>query len=179
MTLHRLLGWQRGSSSRFKYNATNRLPYDVVVVDETSMVSLTLMARLLEAVRPDARLLLVGDPDQLTSVDAGAVLADLVARPVEVSGNPALTQLVGDDITATGSEEALSADEQDRLRGGIIQLSRGRRFDGTIASLARQFEREIPLRFCVSCAAVIQPSPSIRPRMLTHCAPTSLRVQRW
>ena len=44
MTLHRLLGWQRGSSSRFKYNATNRLPYDVVVVDETSMVSLTLMA---------------------------------------------------------------------------------------------------------------------------------------
>jgi exodeoxyribonuclease V alpha subunit len=45
------------------------------------MVSLTMMARLLEAVRPDARLLLVGDPDQLTSVDAGAVLADLVARP--------------------------------------------------------------------------------------------------
>jgi exodeoxyribonuclease V alpha subunit len=48
------------------------------VVDETSMVSLTMMARLLEAVRPDARLILVGDPDQLASVEAGAVLADLV-----------------------------------------------------------------------------------------------------
>jgi exodeoxyribonuclease V alpha subunit len=54
------------------------LPHDVVVVDEASMVSLTLMARLLEALRPDSRLLLVGDPDQLASVEAGAVLADLV-----------------------------------------------------------------------------------------------------
>jgi len=50
----------------------------VIVVDETSMVSLTLMARLLEALRPDSRLLLVGDPDQLASVEAGAVLADMV-----------------------------------------------------------------------------------------------------
>jgi len=49
------------------------------VVDETSVVSLTMMARLLEAIRPDARLVLVGDPDQLASVEAGAVLADLVA----------------------------------------------------------------------------------------------------
>jgi exodeoxyribonuclease V alpha subunit len=50
----------------------------VSVVDETSMVSLTMMARLLEAVRPDARLVLVGDAEQLASVEAGAVLADLV-----------------------------------------------------------------------------------------------------
>ncbi|HYR16296.1 MAG TPA: exodeoxyribonuclease V subunit alpha, partial [Mycobacterium sp.] len=50
----------------------------VIVVDEASMVSLTMMARLLEAVRPHTRLLLVGDPDQLASVEAGAVLADLV-----------------------------------------------------------------------------------------------------
>ncbi|WP_033709353.1 AAA family ATPase, partial [Mycobacterium avium] len=49
-----------------------------IVVDETSMVSLTMMARLAEAVRPDTRLILVGDPDQLASVEAGAVLADLV-----------------------------------------------------------------------------------------------------
>ena len=77
-TLHRLLGWRPGSSTRFRHDRSNRLPHDVVVVDETSMVSLTLMARLLEAVRPDARLVLVGDPDQLASVEAGAVLADLV-----------------------------------------------------------------------------------------------------
>lgn len=84
-TLHSLLGSRPGNSARFKHNRGNRLPHDVIVVDETSMVSLTLMARLLEAVRPTARLILVGDPDQLASVEAGAVLADLVdglaARP--------------------------------------------------------------------------------------------------
>lgn len=77
-TLHRLLGARPDTSSRFRHHRDNRLPHDVIVVDETSMVSLTMMARLVEAVRPDARLLLVGDPDQLASVDAGAVLADLV-----------------------------------------------------------------------------------------------------
>jgi exodeoxyribonuclease V alpha subunit len=78
ITLHRLLGSRPDSSSRFRHHRGNRLPHDVIVVDETSMVSLTMMARLLEAVRPEARLLLVGDADQLASVEAGAVLADLV-----------------------------------------------------------------------------------------------------
>ena len=77
-TLHRLLGWQPGSHSRFRHDRGNRLPHDVVIVDETSMVSLSLMARLVEAVRPRARLVLVGDPGQLTSVEAGAVLGDIV-----------------------------------------------------------------------------------------------------
>ncbi|MGV0852640.1 exodeoxyribonuclease V subunit alpha [Mycolicibacterium phlei] len=77
-TLHRLLGSLPDTSARFRHHRGNRLPHDVIVVDETSMVSLTMMARLLEAVRPDARLVLVGDPDQLASVEAGAVLADLV-----------------------------------------------------------------------------------------------------
>ncbi|MDQ1630364.1 MAG: exodeoxyribonuclease alpha subunit, partial [Frankiaceae bacterium] len=67
-TVHRLLGWRPDRRGRFRHDRTNRLPFDVVVVDETSMVSLTLMSRLLEAVRPDARLVLVGDPDQLASV---------------------------------------------------------------------------------------------------------------
>ncbi|KZS56798.1 exodeoxyribonuclease V subunit alpha [Mycobacterium ostraviense] len=78
VTLHRLLGSRPDTSSRFRHDRGNRLPHDVIVVDETSMVSLTLMARLLEAVRPGARLILVGDADQLASVEAGAVLADLV-----------------------------------------------------------------------------------------------------
>lgn len=77
-TLHRLLGARPDTSTRFRHHRGNRLPHDVIVVDETSMVSLTMMARLLEAVRPDARLILVGDSDQLASVEAGAVLADLV-----------------------------------------------------------------------------------------------------
>ncbi len=78
MTLHRLLGSRPDTSSRFRHHRDNRLPHDVIVVDETSMVSLTMMARLLEAVRPESRLILVGDPNQLASIEAGAVLADLV-----------------------------------------------------------------------------------------------------
>ncbi|KIQ15183.1 exodeoxyribonuclease V subunit alpha [Rhodococcus sp. MEB064] len=141
MTLHRLLGWQPGSRSRFRYDAYNRLPYDVVVIDETSMVSSTLMSRLLEAVRADTRVILVGDPDQLTSVDAGAVLADLVARPVSGTVSAVVSDLVGSDIdsvpaAADSLERALSEREIRRLAGGIVRLSRGRRFGGAIADLA-------------------------------------------
>ena len=81
-TLHRLLGWRPGTHSRFAHDRGNRLPHDVVIVDETSMVSLSLMARLIEAVRPEARLVLVGDPGQLTSIEAGVVLADIVGPGV-------------------------------------------------------------------------------------------------
>lgn len=80
-TLHRLLGWRPDSRSRFRHGRENRLPHDVVIVDETSMVSLSMMASLVAAVRPGSRLVLVGDPGQLTSVEAGAVLGDVVAAP--------------------------------------------------------------------------------------------------
>ncbi len=105
-TLHRLLGPRHDTSSRFRHHRLNRLPHDVIVVDETSMVSLTMMARLVEAVRPDARLLLVGDPDQLASVEAGAVLADLV--------------------------EGLSA----RANSPVAKLVRSHRFGASIGALA-------------------------------------------
>jgi len=118
-TLHRLLGSRPDTSSRFRHNRDNRLPHDVIVVDETSMVSLTMMARLLEAVRPDSRLLLVGDPNQLASVEAGAVLADLVeglAAANPGAGSPIATLLTphrfGESIGAlaeairTGDAEA-------------------------------------------------------------------------
>jgi exodeoxyribonuclease V alpha subunit len=137
-TLHRLLGWRPGSSTRFRHDAQDRLPYDVVVLDESSMVSLTMMARLLEALRPTTRLVLVGDPDQLTSVDAGAVLGDLVARPVASPADPALAALAGPDLSAAGDpqESALSPGERTRLSAGVVRLSRGRRFGGVIAALA-------------------------------------------
>jgi exodeoxyribonuclease V alpha subunit len=85
-TLHRLLGWRPGSHSRFRHGRGNRLPHDVVIVDETSMVSLSLMARLVEAVRAEARLILVGDPGQLTSIEAGAVLGDIVGPDASAAG---------------------------------------------------------------------------------------------
>lgn len=75
-TIHRLLGAAAGG--RFRHDVTNPLPHDAVIVDETSMVPLWLMVRLVEAVRDDARLILVGDPDQLAAIEVGAVLADII-----------------------------------------------------------------------------------------------------
>jgi len=78
-TIHRLLGTQWRNRGRFKHNRQNFLPYDVVVIDEVSMVSLGLMARLLEALSPATRLVLVGDGEQLKSVENGAVLPEIAA----------------------------------------------------------------------------------------------------
>ena len=78
-TIHRLLGWSPGNRGRFAHHAQNFLPYDVVIIDEVSMVSLPLMARLLEALAPTTKLVLVGDPQQLKSVEAGAVLPDIAS----------------------------------------------------------------------------------------------------
>ena len=117
VTLHRLLGWLPSSRGRFRHHADNRLPYDVVVVDEMSMVSLTLMARLLEAVRPDARLVLVGDPDQLSSVEAGAVLADI-------------TGALADPAPGTASP--------------VVRLQRTWRYGGAIEDLARAVRASDP-----------------------------------
>ena len=115
-TLHRLLGYRPDNRSRFRHHRHNRLPHDVVVVDETSMVSLSLMAKLVEAVRTDARLVLVGDPDQLASVEAGAVLGDIVG--------PA-------------ADESVSSP----LKDGIVVLRRVYRFGGAIAALAAAIQR--------------------------------------
>lgn len=85
-TIHKLLG-ARPRTSEMEHDAHNPVPFDAVVVDETSMVSLEMMTALLEAVAPTTRLVMLGDPHQLRSVEAGAVLADieraddLVTRP--------------------------------------------------------------------------------------------------
>ena len=124
-TLHRLLGRRSDSQTRFRHDHNNRLPYDVVVVDETSMVSLTLMARLVEAVRPDARLILVGDPNQLASVEAGAVFGDLVHADRMVE--PEFDARLGGIGPVGGHEPVVN---------GVVQLDRIWRFGGSIAALA-------------------------------------------
>ncbi len=126
-TLHRLLGWVPGSRSRFRHDANNQLPHDVVIVDEMSMVSLTMMARLLDAVRPSARLILVGDPDQLSSVEAGAVLADIARAP----GQPDAEL----DAALDGLGLQGGADQQ-RPVHRVVQLRHTWRFGGAIATLA-------------------------------------------
>jgi exodeoxyribonuclease V alpha subunit len=103
-TIHRLLGARPGSAVRFRHDANRRLAHDVVIVDEASMVSLSLMARLIEALRADARLVLVGDPAQLASIEAGAVLGDIVgAAP---AGGPVVV-----------------LDRVHRYRGGLARLA--------------------------------------------------------
>ena len=134
-TLHRLLGWKPGTHSRFRHDRGNRLPYDVVIVDETSMVSLSLMARLTEAVRREARLILVGDPGQLTSIEAGAVLGDIVGPAAERPRmSPAVRAAVEE---ATGSTVEGSAPAADVPVGdGIVVLRTVHRFGGGIERLA-------------------------------------------
>ncbi len=136
-TLHRLLGWRRGTSSRFRHDRDNHLPFDVVVVDESSMVSLTLMARLIEALGPATRLVLVGDPDQLASVEAGAVLGDLVDQddigPVTAAFRSRLARAT-DGVPVAERADGTGAG----LREAVVALRTVHRFDagGPIAELA-------------------------------------------
>lgn len=119
LTLHRLLGWRADNATRFRHDRANRLKYDVVVVDESSMVELTMMGRLLEALRPESRLVLVGDPRQLTSVGAGAVLSDLVAGYAGRADSPvaALTENFRSEQDIKALAEALrDGDADDVLR---------------------------------------------------------------
>lgn len=82
-TIHRLLGFEvRGDKLQFKYNRNNTLPCDVVIVDELSMVDVSVMYSLLSALENGTRLVLVGDKDQLPSVGAGNVLADIIRSGV-------------------------------------------------------------------------------------------------
>ncbi len=135
-TVHRLLRPRPDNTTRFRYHRRNRLPHDLVIVDETSMMSLWLMARLLEAVRPDAHVVLVGDPEQLASVEAGAVLGDIVGP---ASSGLQMGQASGAELAAaTGVElavERLSPDGP-AVGDGIVVLRTNHRFAGALADLA-------------------------------------------
>jgi len=135
-TVHRLLGFNPGNRTRFRHDRLNRLPHDVVVLDETSMVSLSLMARMLEAVRNDAQLLLVGDPEQLASVEAGAVLGDIVGpAALGPAMLPAARQELADvtGLTVPATEGTKAA----AFGKGIVVLRNVHRHGKAIAALAR------------------------------------------
>lgn len=86
-TIHGLLGNKRGERTRFAHEKERPLTHDLIIVDETSMVPLQLMARLLDALGPHSRLLFVGDDAQLESVESGSVLRDLVAASASLKGS--------------------------------------------------------------------------------------------
>lgn len=118
-TIHRLLGWAWGRS-RFRHDGSNRLPHDIVIVDEMSMVSLPLAARLLAALRDDATLVIVGDPFQLESIEAGTVLADIVGPAAD---RPAADTAIAGKVTVLDrvyrfEEDGSIADFADAVRRG-------------------------------------------------------------
>ncbi len=78
-TLHRLLGYQP-STENFSHNATNKLPYDLIILDESTMIDLPLMVHFFRALANNTKVILLGDKDQLASVGAGSVFADLILR---------------------------------------------------------------------------------------------------
>ena len=124
-TLHRLLG-VIPDSPRFRHHADNPLPYDVIVVDEASMIDLPLMTKLVEAIAPGTRLVLLGDPDQLPSVEAGDVLSAILraagdGQRTAALDAEALRPLLG-DLPAEAVETKPAA-----FAGARVQLQRGYR----------------------------------------------------
>ena len=137
-TLHRLLRL-RSDSTRAGVDRERPLRADVVVVDEASMVDLALMAKLVRAVRSDARLVLLGDKDQLASVEAGAVLADLCGDA------PGFSASFAGAVSAVGGQPVPvgRAGGDSPLRDAVVVLRESRRFhaDSGIARLAAAVNR--------------------------------------
>ncbi|MFT3897538.1 MAG: exodeoxyribonuclease V subunit alpha [Thermomonas sp.] len=119
-TLHRLLG-TIPDVPRFRHDADNPLPFDIVVVDEASMVDLPLMCKLTEAVADGAQLVLLGDADQLPSVEAGDVLAAILAA---AGSGDALAQADVDALRPLLGETPVDAGSNG-LRGHRVHLQRG------------------------------------------------------
>jgi len=126
-TIHRMLRVIPGAPG-FYYNAENKLPADVVVVDEASMVDLALLAKLVEAVPDKARFILVGDKDQLASVEAGSVLGDICNRGniPEYSVN-----LLKRPVDGSKPEEVAEVTGKQVLSDCIVVLQRNYRFSET------------------------------------------------
>jgi exodeoxyribonuclease V alpha subunit len=139
-TLHSLLG-ARPDTRQFRHHAANPLDVDVLIVDEASMVHLEMMDALLQALPPTARLVLLGDKDQLASVEAGAVLGDLCRDATAGRYSSATAQFVQ---TVTGqalAAEFLMPDPAPVLAQQTVMLRHSRRFKGAIGHLALAVNR--------------------------------------
>lgn len=138
-TLHRLLGAQPGSQ-RLRYHAGNPLHLDVLVVDEASMIDLTMMSRLIDALPPHARVIFLGDRDQLASVEAGAVLGDIctyASLGYTAERAEELARLTGCSLEAESQSLAAA------LRDSLCLLQKSYRFgsDSGIGQLAAAVNR--------------------------------------
>ena len=125
-TIHRLLGSLK-NSPYFRFNKGNPLPFNVIVIDEASMVDLPLMSKLVQATPKEARLILLGDRDQLSSVEAGAVLGDIcgigVPKPYSTDFTSTLKTITGHAIA--GSD----AGSMPGIQDSIVELKKNYRFE--------------------------------------------------
>ncbi|MCZ2498753.1 exodeoxyribonuclease V subunit alpha [Xylophilus sp. Kf1] len=133
-TLHSLLG-ARPDTRAFRFDAAHPLEVDVVIVDEASMIHLEMMAVLLEALPPRARVIFLGDKDQLASVEAGAVLGDLCRHAAQGRYRPStvdyLAQVCGQQVPARYRQP-----DGPRLAQQTVMLRASKRFGGAIGALA-------------------------------------------
>ncbi|MEK8027781.1 exodeoxyribonuclease V subunit alpha [Pseudaquabacterium rugosum] len=137
-TIHRLLGVNPMADGGFTHHAGHRLPLDLLVIDEASMLDLSLATRLLEAVPESARVILLGDKDQLAAVDSGAVFAELSASPhLGAATTTALDALCG---LAPGTIRAPSATTDSPLQDMAVWFTQNFRFaaDSGIGRIARE-----------------------------------------
>lgn len=135
-TIHRALGTRKSSQASFVHDKNNPLYADIVLVDETSMVDVALMRRLLEAVPPSARLVLLGDRHQLASVEAGSVLADICGSHPHPGYSPELCAKTR-ELGAHGLRERAAT--APAIVDSIVELTKSHRFDRNsgIAAFAR------------------------------------------
>ncbi len=134
-TIHRLLGYIPGSPY-FIHDQTNPLSHDVVVVDESSMVDIALLSKLVQAMKSDARLILIGDKDQLASVESGAVLGDICDTGISHPYSRAFSSLVSN---ISGQNIGFDDNVKPGIQDSIIHLEKSYRFSSRsgIAALSR------------------------------------------
>jgi exodeoxyribonuclease V alpha subunit len=123
-TLHRLLGISP-NNEQGRYNAERPLPFDVIIVDEASMIDISLMAKLLQALSPTSQLVLLGDSQQLASVESGAVLANLCQKAVSFNTDfvDTVADLAGIDLSGFVNNSQIAK------LNSVIKLQHSYRFD--------------------------------------------------
>ena len=137
-TIHRLLKSVQGSPY-FRYNANNPLPADVLVVDESSMIDIALMSKLVQALPENAKLILVGDKDQLASVEAGYVFGDICGRHANTGFSNKFGKALKNLISDQADQLVVHEEPQSYLADCIVNLKTNYRFaaDSHILKLGR------------------------------------------
>lgn len=121
LTVHKLLG-SDFSGNRFKYNEENKLPYDIVVIDEASMLDITMWVRLIRAIGENTKLVVLGDKDQLASVEAGSILGDLC------QGENSFSEKIAATISEMSGIPVPVAKSKPSINDSVVFLTKSYRF---------------------------------------------------